>query len=105
MNWLQILGLILLLMPFIGLLTFAFIVDWKETLFCHWFYIGCIRDDISRGINILIRRQIMSLRDSLYLLGVMVLMFAAGITGHWDYFGHMLDGAVIMFLYLKGKEK
>lgn len=47
----------------------------------------------------------MSLRDSLYLLGVMVLMFAAGITEHWDYFGHMLDGAVIMFLYLKGKEK
>lgn len=55
--------------------------------------------------DIIIRRQIMSLRDSLYLLGVMVLMFAAGITGHWDYLGYMLDGAVIMFLYLKGKEK
>lgn len=60
-------------------------------------------DDVSRGI--LIRRQIMNLRDSLYLLGVMVLMFAAGITGHWDYFGYMLDGSIIMFLYLKGKEK
>lgn len=47
----------------------------------------------------------MSLRDYLYLLGVMVLIFAAEITGHWDYLGHMLDGAVIMFLYLKGKEK
>lgn len=47
----------------------------------------------------------MNLRDSLYLLGVMVLMFAAGITGHWDYFGYMLDGSIIMFLYLKGKEK
>ena len=33
MTWLQILGLILMLLPFIGLLTFAFIVDWKETLF------------------------------------------------------------------------
>lgn len=47
----------------------------------------------------------MSLRDYLYLLGVMVLIFAAGVTGHWDCLGHMLDGAVIMFLYLKGKEK
>lgn len=47
----------------------------------------------------------MSLRDCLYLLGVMVLIFAAEVTGHWDYLGHMLDGAVIMFLYLKGKEK
>ena len=47
----------------------------------------------------------MSLRDSLYLLGVMVLIFAAGITGHLDYLGHMLDGAIIIFLYLKGKEK
>lgn len=47
----------------------------------------------------------MSLLDYLYLLGVMVLIFAAGATGHWDYFGHMLDGAVLMFLYLKGKEK
>ena len=47
----------------------------------------------------------MSLRDYLYLLGVMVLIFAAGITGHWDYFGYMLDGAVLMLLYLKGKEK
>ena len=55
--------------------------------------------------GILIKRWIMSLRDYLYLLGVMVLIFAAGITGHWDYLGHMLDGAVIMFLYLKGKEK
>lgn len=47
----------------------------------------------------------MSLRDCLYLLGVMVLIFAAGVTGRWYYLGHMLDGAVIMFLYLKGKEK
>ena len=47
----------------------------------------------------------MSSRDYLYLLGVMVLIFAAEVTGHWDYLGHMLDGAVIMFLYLKGKEK
>lgn len=47
----------------------------------------------------------MSLRDCLYLLGVMVLIFAAEVTEHWDYLGHMLDGAVIMFLYLKGKEK
>lgn len=47
----------------------------------------------------------MSLRDSLYLLGIMVLVFAAAITGHWDYLGHMLDGAVLMLLYLKGKEK
>lgn len=60
-------------------------------------------DDVSRGI--LIKRCIMSLRDCLYLLGVMVIIFAAGITGHWNYLGHMLDGAVIMFLYLKGKEK
>lgn len=60
-------------------------------------------DDISRGI--LVRRCIMSSRDYLYLLGVMMLIFAAEITGHWDYLGHMLDGAVIMFLYLKGKEK
>ena len=60
-------------------------------------------DDASRGI--LIKRQIMSLRDYLYLLGVMMLIFAAGITGHWDYLGHMLDGAVIMLIYLKGKEK
>lgn len=55
--------------------------------------------------DILIKRWIMSLRDCLYLLGVMVLIFAAEVTGHWDYLGHMLDGAVIMFLYLKGKEK
>lgn len=47
----------------------------------------------------------MSLRDYLYLLGIMVLIFAAAITGHWDYLGPMLDGAVLMFLYLKGKEK
>lgn len=31
MTWLQILGLILMLLPFIGLLTFGFIVDWKTT--------------------------------------------------------------------------
>ena len=86
-------------------LDFCVYCGLERSPFCHWFYIGCIMDDISRGIHILIRRQIMSLRDSLYLLGVMVLMFAAGITGHWDYFGYMLDGAVIMFLYLKGKEK
>ena len=60
-------------------------------------------DDASWGI--LIKRQIMSLRDSLYLLGIMVLVFAAAITGHWDYLGHMLDGAILMLLYLKGKEK
>lgn len=47
----------------------------------------------------------MSLRDYLYLLDVMVLIFVAGITGHWDYLGYMLDGAVLMLLYLKGKEK
>lgn len=47
----------------------------------------------------------MSLRDYLYLLGIMVLIFAAGVTGHWDRLGYMLNGAVIMFLYLKGKEK
>jgi hypothetical protein len=103
MTFLQILGLILLLLPFIVLLTFAFIVDWKEALFCPGVYLGCIGDDVSRGI--LIKRCIMSSRDYLYLLGVMVLIFAAEVTGHWDYLGHMLDGAVIMFLYLKGKEK
>ena len=47
----------------------------------------------------------MNLRDSLYLLGVILLMFVACLTGHWDYLGHMLDGAVLMLLYLKGKEK
>ena len=47
----------------------------------------------------------MSLRDHLYLLGIMVLLFAAGVTGHWDYLGYMLDGAIIMLMYLKGKEK
>ena len=47
----------------------------------------------------------MSLRDHLYLLGIMVLVFAAGITGHWDYLWYMIDGAVIMLMYLKGKEK
>ncbi len=47
----------------------------------------------------------MTLRDYLYLLGIMVLVFAAGITGHWDYLGYMLDGAIIMLVYLKGKEK
>lgn len=47
----------------------------------------------------------MSLRDYLYLLGVMVLIFAARVTGHLDYLGYMLDGAVLMLFYLKGKEK
>lgn len=47
----------------------------------------------------------MNSRDYLYLLGVMMLIFAAGVTGHWDYLGYMLDGAIIMFLYLKGKEQ
>ncbi len=47
----------------------------------------------------------MSLRDYLYLLGVMVLIFAAGVTEHWDYLGYMLYGAIIMLVYLKGKEK
>ena len=47
----------------------------------------------------------MTLRDYLYLLGIMVLIFAAGITGHWDYLGYMLYGAGLMLLYLKGKEK
>ncbi len=47
----------------------------------------------------------MTLRDYLYLLGIMVLVFAAGVTGHWDYLGYMLDGAIIMIMYLKGKEK
>lgn len=47
----------------------------------------------------------MSLRDYLYLLGVMVLIFAAGATGHWDYLGYTLDGAILMLFYLKGKEK
>ena len=42
MNWLQILGLILLLMPFIGLLTFEFIVDWKETLFAIGFTLAVL---------------------------------------------------------------
>lgn len=64
---------------------------------------GCIGDNISR--RVLVRRWIVSLRDYLYLLGVMVLVFVAGITGHWDYLGYMLDGAVLMLLYLKGKEK
>lgn len=64
---------------------------------------GYIGDDISR--RVLVRRWIVSLRDYLYLLGIMVLVFAAGITGHWDYLGYMLDGAVLMLLYLKGKEK
>ena len=47
----------------------------------------------------------MNLRDSLYLLGVILLVFAADITGHWDYLGHMLDDAILMLVYLKGKEK
>lgn len=47
----------------------------------------------------------MSLRDSLYLLGIMMLVFAAGITEHWDYLGYMLYGAIMMLFYLKGKEK
>ena len=69
--------------------------------------ISGIQAIISLGIarGILVKRCIMSLRDYLYLLGVMVLIFAAGVTGRLDYLGHMLDGAVIMFLYLKGKEK
>lgn len=99
MTFLQILGLILLLMPLVGILILSFIADWRGTLFD----LAIVGDDISRGM--LVRRCIMSLRDYLYLLGVMVLIFAAGVTGHWDYLGHMLDGAVIMFLYLKGKEK
>ena len=33
MTWLQILELILLLIPFIGIVTLAFIVDWRGTLF------------------------------------------------------------------------
>lgn len=41
----------------------------------------------------------MSSRDYLYLLGVMVLIFAAEVTGHWDYLGHMLDGAFYNWAY------
>lgn len=33
MTWLQIFRWILVLLPFIGLLIFEFIVDWKVTLF------------------------------------------------------------------------
>lgn len=33
MTWLQILGLILLLMPLVGILILEFIVDWRGTLF------------------------------------------------------------------------
>ena len=42
MTFLQILGLILMLLPFIGLLTFAFIVDWKETLFAVGFTLAVL---------------------------------------------------------------
>ena len=42
MTFLQILGLILMLLPFIGLLIFAFIVDWKETLFAIGFTLGVL---------------------------------------------------------------
>lgn len=84
-------------------LDFCVYCGLERSPFCPGVYLGCIGDDVSRGI--LIKRCIMSSRDYLYLLGVMVLIFAAEVTGHWDYLGHMLDGAVIMFLYLKGKEK
>lgn len=47
----------------------------------------------------------MSLRDYLYLLGIIMLVFAAGITGHWDCLGYMLYGAVLMLLYLKGGQE
>jgi len=33
MTFLQILGLILLLMPLVGILILSFIVDWRGTLF------------------------------------------------------------------------
>ena len=33
MTWLQILGLILMLMPLVGVVILAFIVDWQGTLF------------------------------------------------------------------------
>ena len=42
MTFLQIFGLILLLLPFIGLLTFALIVDWKETLFAVGFTLAVL---------------------------------------------------------------
>lgn len=42
MTFLQILGLILLLLPFIVLLTFAFIVDWKEALFALGFTLAVL---------------------------------------------------------------
>ena len=64
---------------------------------------GYIGDDISR--RGLVRRRIVRLRVYLYILGVVLLVFVAGITGHWDYLGYMLDWAVLMLLYLKGKEK
>ena len=47
----------------------------------------------------------MNLRDSLYLLGITVIVFITGFTGQWDHVGYMLDGAVLMLLYLKGKQK
>lgn len=33
MTWLQILGLILMLLPIVSIVTLAFIVDWRGTLF------------------------------------------------------------------------
>lgn len=33
MTWLQILGLILMLLPLAGILIMAFIADWRGTLF------------------------------------------------------------------------
>lgn len=44
----------------------------------------------------------MSLRDSLYILGIMALIFVANLTGHWEQFGYMVMGACMMLLYLKG---
>lgn len=47
----------------------------------------------------------MNLRNTLYLLAVIAIVFITGFTGRWDNVGYMLDGAVLMLLYLKGKEK
>ena len=47
----------------------------------------------------------MSLRDYSHLLAIILSIFVAGCTGHWDSFCYMLDGAILMLLYLKGKEK
>mgnify|MGYP007043623222 CR=1 FL=1 len=33
MTWLQILGLILMILPLVGVLIFGFIMDWKGALF------------------------------------------------------------------------